>query len=201
METGNAARLQEFPGISGAAISVRIVSKTCALIGVAEFDDDCSSFIRQRGSVAPLPLRLATFVTLVPSRTGALWLGNDEHDLALRPVSFVMREEFIGGTAPKFFESFCELSRNAKLPIRYNIDAGGKRFGQSIRRLEKDYCFAGFSGCSQFALALPCLYGQKSPERKFFGRKTGPHESGHNRRWSRDDRERKFSLNAFANET
>jgi hypothetical protein len=33
-----------------------------------------------------------------------------------------MRKEFAGGTTPKFFEFFGQLSRNAKLPIRHDID-------------------------------------------------------------------------------
>jgi hypothetical protein len=40
-----------------------------------------------------------------------------------------MHKEFTGGATPKFLEFFCELSSDAKLPIRYDIDANGKCFG------------------------------------------------------------------------
>jgi hypothetical protein len=37
-----------------------------------------------------------------------------------------MRKKFMGGTAPKFLELFCQLSRYAKLPIRHDINASGE---------------------------------------------------------------------------
>src|SRR5262245_59875708 len=49
-KTGNATRPQECAGVSRMAVSGRIVSKTCTLIRVAEFDGDCGSFIRASGS-------------------------------------------------------------------------------------------------------------------------------------------------------
>jgi hypothetical protein len=75
-----------------------------------------------------------------------------------------MGKKFAGGATPKFFKSFCQLSRNAKLPIRHDIGTNGKCLPYPIRRFEKEYCFGTIGGRSQFSLALSTFDGKKSPE-------------------------------------
>ena len=58
-----------------------------------------------------------------------LWRRNYENDLAFRRVGLIMRKEFTGLAAPEFLEFFRQLSRNAKLPIWHDTDAGGQRLG------------------------------------------------------------------------
>ncbi len=40
-----------------------------------------------------------------------------------------MCEELAGGAAAELLKFFGQLSRDAKLPVRHYINAGGKRFG------------------------------------------------------------------------
>src|SRR5262249_4876529 len=138
---------------------------------------DHSLFIGPRRAAVPLPTAPGNFFTLHSSRQADhLRTGNDNYDLAFRRLTLVMRKEFTCGAAPKFLEFFCQLSCNTKLPIRHNIDAGGKRFGQTIKQLKKDNCLAGISGSPQLAFALSTFDRKKSAKAKFFGGKAGPDE-------------------------
>lgn len=65
---GNTERLQECAQASGEAISGPIVSKTCTLIRVAEFDGDSVSFIRKTSAAALLSAALGECRHSIPQR-------------------------------------------------------------------------------------------------------------------------------------
>ncbi len=58
------------------------------------------------------------------------------NDLALGRARFVMGKQFAGRAAAKFFKFFGQLTRDAKLSIRHDLDASFQCFGQAIGRLE-----------------------------------------------------------------
>jgi hypothetical protein len=95
---------------------------------VVEFDGNCDSFIRRSCCCCDLA-GLNNFRRSIPQPTQLLRRRNHENDLAFRCVGLVIRKKFTGGTVPKFFEFFCEFSRDAKLPIRHDIDAGAECLG------------------------------------------------------------------------
>ena len=79
-----------------------------------------------------------------------------------------MREKFAGGASSEFFELLGEFARDADLAVRRDVDASSERFGQPIRRFEKDRCFFALSSGAQLAFASPALNRKKPAEAKFF---------------------------------
>ena len=53
---------------------------------------------------------------------------DQEHNLALRGMDLIIYKKLAGGAATEFLEFFCQLSCDAKLPIRHDIDASGECF-------------------------------------------------------------------------
>src|SRR5438128_11213162 len=116
-------------------------------------------------------------------------------------MRFVVREQIRGCAAAKFFKLLGQLAGYAKLPILHDIAAGFERFGQSIRRFKVDRSLVAGGGSAQLAFALPAFDREKSSEEKFLARKSGAHKRGRNRRGSRNNCERQFAFNAFANQS
>jgi len=83
--------------------------KTLTLTRVAEFDGNCTLFIRDKAALAFCLLpRSSIFAALIPQRPAQpSRRGNYEHDLAFGRVGLVIGKKFTGGTAPKFFEFLC----------------------------------------------------------------------------------------------
>src|SRR6476620_3428922 len=106
--------------------------------------------------------------------------GDHHHDFAFRGMGLVMCEELAGGAAAELLKFFCQLSGDAKLPIRHHIRAGGESFGESLRRLKKNDGLIAFPCCSQLALALPTFNRKKSAKRKFVCRESGTKKCGQN---------------------
>src|SRR5947208_2068564 len=72
---------------------------------------------------------------------------NNEHNLALRQMRFVVCKKHAGATAPKFFEFFGELAGNAELPIWHDVHADFERFREAIWGFKKNRRFGAFSSC------------------------------------------------------
>src|SRR6266446_444763 len=97
---------------------------------------------------------------------------DQQHDFAFWRMGFIVREKFGRCTAAEFFEFLGELARNAELPTRKNVDAGGERFRQAIGRFEINGCFLARGRGAQLALALATLHRKKTAKKELFCRKS-----------------------------
>src|SRR6266550_142857 len=143
--------------------------------------------------------RLEFFIRLRQAKL--LWPRDHEHDFPSWAMCLIMRQEFGSGAATEFLEFLCQFACNAKLALWYGVEASGKRFHQPMRRFKKYCSFFAFSRFTQFTFALAAFHRKKSTERKFLSRKSGPEQSGQDRRWPGNDRERQVAIDASANQS
>src|SRR6266542_4342849 len=106
------------------------------LIWVAGFDGSCASFIREKFLAALFSAahrqrgRVGAAVAAATHRSAmSLPPRDQQHDLAFRRMGLVMCEELTGTATAELLEFFCQLSGDAKLPIRHHTNAGGKCLG------------------------------------------------------------------------
>src|ERR1700686_1875477 len=93
---------------------------------------------------------------------------DQQHDLALWRARLVMREQFARCATAEFFEFLGELARDAELATGQNVDAGGERFRQAIRRLKINRCFLARGGSAQLPLALATFHRKKTAKEELF---------------------------------
>ncbi len=142
--------------------------------------------------MAELDGRLESFIRLRQAKL--LWPRDHEHDFASWAMCLIMSQQFGSGAATEFLEFLCQFACNAKLALWHGVEASGKRFHQPIRRFKKYCSFFAVSRFTQFTLASAAFHRKKSTERKFLSRKSGPEQSGQDRRRPGNDRERQFAI-------
>ena len=106
------------------------------LIAVTRLDGDCESFIRAHFWTRRIRAVAANEFVYTPAQL--LRARDQEHDLAFRRMRGVMCEKVRRRAAAEFLKCFCQLARDAKLPVWHNLDASLKRFYEPIRRFEED---------------------------------------------------------------
>src|SRR5262249_36586052 len=124
---------------------------------------------------------------------------DDEHDFAFRRMRFIVCQQFGSIAATKFLKFFCQLTRNAQLPIRHDRTASLKCFNKPVGRFKKKRRLLAFSCHPQFALASAAFHRKKSTERESLGGKSGTNQSREDGRWTGHNRKRQFTIDAFAN--
>src|SRR6478672_11557030 len=97
-------------------------------------------------------------------------------------MRLIVCQQFGSSAATEFLKLFCQLTRDAELPLRHDGSAGMKCFKKPVRRFKKKRRFLAFGCCPQFALALAAFQRKKSTEGEFLGRKSGTEQSDQNRR-------------------
>jgi hypothetical protein len=111
--------------ISAEIISERIVCSRSTLIRVAGFDGGSSLFIRGK----PLLVRCADELWQTVEPTAKLLQSRDhEHDFALRRMGLKMCKKLAGSATAELLKLFCQLSCDAKLPLRHQINTSGECF-------------------------------------------------------------------------
>ena len=115
-------------------------------------------------------------------------------------MRLIVCPQFGSSAATEFFKFFCQLARDAEMPLRHDATASLKCLKKPVRRFKKKRRLLAFSCCPQFAFALAAFHGKKSTEGEFLGRKSGTEQSDQNRRGSGDDRKRQLAIDALANE-